>query len=211
MINIVDCKNGKLVLIKIKIPNANNKLIEVSKIVKEKEESLIKEFSEFDINHLIFTLSILLDEFSKTNAFEGKLTKFKHTTISNLEKKGTNVFLSNCVKGFYPETEFFLFNKKIKSTFTNNYITQQQENKVWKYLYYNRDNIGIRKKATIWDLFVGNKIKVLIGTYETQLPISKIDWNNGDMMVTVFNGEQYMKLAKTFTKDELWTMVLESR
>jgi len=86
MINIVDCKNGKLVLIKIKIPNANNKLIEVSKIVKEKEESLIKEFSEFDINHLIFTLSILLDEFSKTNAFEGKLTKFKHTTISNLEK-----------------------------------------------------------------------------------------------------------------------------
>ena len=211
MINLVDCVNGKFASVKIKIQNSNNKLLEVFKILKQKEEILVEDFPEFDINSLVLTLSILLDEFSKVSEFEGKLTKFKYTTISGLEKKGTNVFLCNCVKGFYPETEFFLFNKKIKSTFTNNYISQQQEHKVWKYLYYNRENIGIRKKATLWDLFIGNKIKIIINSFETQLPISKIDWNNGDMIVTVFDGDRYMKLAKTFTKDELWTMILACR
>ncbi len=117
----------------------------------------------------------------------------------------------NCVKGFSPETSFSLYKGKIKNTLTKNFIGQEQEQKVWKFLYYNRDRVGVEKKLTLYDLFVGARITINLEGFETKLPINRVDSDYGNLIVSVFDGNKSLKLNKTFTRDELWKIVVENR
>ena len=75
-----------------------------------------------------------MSEYTSKEEIYGKINKFKYYNISQLPE---NTFLCNCVKGFFPETRFYLEKGKIRSSLTQNYLNKEQSYKIWKFLFYN--------------------------------------------------------------------------
>jgi len=208
MINVVDNKNGQHFSLRTKLPDYKNTILTVVTILNEKKDEISKHINDFKLNEFMDILSILMNEHTKRDQVFGNINKFKFYTIGKMQE---SCFLCNCIKGFFPETRFFLHKGKIKSSLTQNYIGQVQEQKVWKFLYYNRDRVGVEKKPTLHDLFVGARIPVKINEFDTHLPINHVDYNYGNLIVTVFDGNSSVKLNRNFTQDELWKLVVSNR
>jgi len=208
IINVVDNTKGQHFSYRTKIQDTSNQIMDIHKIFSNNISRLKDENKNFDTDTFIVMMNSLLSEFTNESEIYGKIKKFKFHTISKLNE---NSFLCNGVKGFYPETKFYLVKGKIKSTFNNNFLDNFQENKVWAFLYYNHDRVGIEKKLTLQDLFVGYKIPVQINTFETKMEISKVKWNDGSIKVEVFDGKTKYKINRTYNKDELWAMVISNR
>ena len=163
---------------------------------------------DFDFDGFLLKMSVLLSEFTNEKDVYGKINKFKYYMISKLSD---NVFLCNSVKGFFPETNFYLNKGKITSSYSKNNLNKEQENKIWKFLYYNRDRVAVEHKPSLWELFANNRVSVSIDGFETKMPICDVKWNNGNIIVHVFNGNKKVSLNKTFRKEELWAEVLKNR
>ncbi len=207
-INILDNKNAKHFSFMSKLTDSKNLLLSIFMYLQEKETKIKESIVNFDFEAFLLTMSVLLSEYTNNKDVYGKINKFKFHTISKLND---NSLLCTSVKGFFPETRFSLKKGKILSSFSKNYLNKEQENKIWKFLYYNRDRVGVEHKPTLWELFVNGRIHVSQDGFETKMPICDVKWNNGNIIVTVFNGDQKVSLNKTFTKDELWAEILSNR
>lgn len=207
-INFLDNEKSKLFTIKTKLKDSKNKILSIFNIIEKREVELKEEKKDFNFDRFFLIMSILMSEFTLADEIYGKINKFKFYNISKIPQ---NTLLCNCVKGFYPETIFYLEKGKIRSSFTQNYLNKEQEYKIWKFLFYNRDRVAKDHKPTLWDLFVDGKLNVSINGYETKMPISNVIWNGGNIKVQVFNGIKKVTLNKTFNKDELWAQILENR
>lgn len=208
IINFLDNENAKHFSLKIKLGDSKNKILSVFKILEKKELELKEKKMDFDFERFFLKMSILMSEYFLSDEIYGKINKFKYFNISKLPQNG---YLCNCVKGFFPETIFYLEKGKIRSSFTQNFLNKEQEYKVWKFLFYNRDRVAKEHKPTLWELFVDGRVNVITNDYETKMPISNVKWNNGNIIVQVFNGVKKETLNKTFNKEDLWTQVLENR
>jgi len=207
-VNIIDNKNGQHFAFSSKVSDQKNIILSIYTYLEKKEEELNKSLRDFDFEAFFLKMSILLSEFTSAKEIYGKINKFKFYTISKLSD---NSFLCNSVRGFFPETRFFLTKGKITSTFSQNYLNKEQENKIWKFLYYNRDRLANEHKPSLWELFVNGRVHVSQDGFETKMPICDVKWNNGNILVTVFNGETKVSLNRTFSKEELWAEVLANR
>lgn len=212
MINVIDNENGRHFSYKTKLEDYKNNIFSVFNILNEKKEqinkNILSENLKFKLEDFMSIMSILMNEHTKKDDVYGNINKFKFYTIN---KMAESCFLCNCIKGFLPETHFFLHKGKIKSSLTQNYIGQALEQKVWKFLYYHNDRVGVEKKPTLHDLFVGSRIPVTLNGFETKLPINHIDSPYGNLEVSVFDGNKSVKLNRTFNQDELWKIVVANR
>ena len=210
IVNIVDCQNGKYFKLEQKVPDTYNKILEIYNMLLSINSD---DIDYFDLEDFILVLSILLEEYDKDSSLKGKLIKFKNVTINAIEKKSQNNFLCNCVRGFYPETDFFIKNKRIVSSQTKNYVTYEQEMKIWKYLFAqdNRKYIGIRKEPTLFDLFINKKIFATINDFETKVIIHEVKNDYGKLKVKIFDGNNHYWLRNSYRKDELIQMVKFAR
>lgn len=212
VINVVDNERGNHFSFKTKLQDYKSNIFAIFNILNTKKEIINKNTEEinskFNLDDFLKIMSILMNEYGKKDEVYGNINKFKFYTISKMQE---SCFLCNCVKGFSPETSFSLYKGKIKNTLTKNFIGQEQEQKVWKFLYYNRDRVGVEKKLTLYDLFVGARIPINLEGFETKLPINRVDSDYGNLIVSVFDGNKSLKLNKTFTRDELWKIVVENR
>lgn len=212
IISILDTVNGLAIKLQTKIKEKSNILVNIFDLMQKKSKDIKDSNKDFNLDNLIFILSILLEEYNHKLSKDGKLLRFKYSIIEELEKKyGVDSFLCNCIDGFSPETKFYLLNKRIISSFNNNYVSAYQEKKIWNYLYINRECIGVDKEPTLNQLFIGQKIKVVIDSFETELPITKIIGNDSNIEITVFNGSNNQKLNKFFNKEELKKRIRECR
>ncbi len=210
IVNIVDCQNGKYFKLEKKVPDTYNKILEIYNMLLSIDS---KNIDYFELDDFILVLSILLEEYDKDNSLKGKLNRFKNATITSIEKKAQNNFLCNCVRGFYPETEFFIKNKKIISSQTQNYVTYEQEMKIWKYLFTsdNKKYIGIRKEPNLFDLFINKKIFANINNFETKVIINEVKNDYGRIKVKIYDGNNHYWLKNSYSKDKLLEMVKFAR
>ena len=213
IINIIDIVHGEYFKIERRVANnSNNYLLEVFRILNDNVEKYKEMFPTFDILNLLQILGVLLVDYDKDYSYQAVIKKFKFSTISKIGKKNQKVFLCNCVKGFFCETNFYLLNEKIISDFSDNPIDYSQEMKVWKYLYSNKQYIGKRKEPTLYDIFVGQKIPLLLPDgYETKVPIVNAKNINNKIEITVYDGAKNQQINRLFSKDELLDKVKAAR
>ena len=207
-VNILDNKNAKHFSFVSKVSDSKNTILAIYSYLQDKEHEFKENIIDFDFDGFLLKMSVLLSEFTNEKDVYGKINKFKYYMISKLSD---NVFLCNSVKGFFPETSFYLNKGKITSSYSKNNLNKEQENKIWKFLYYNRDRVAVEHKPSLWELFVNNRVSVSIDGFETKMPICDVKWNNGNIIVHVFNGNKKVSLNKTFRKEELWAEVLKNR
>ncbi|MGM0518289.1 MAG: hypothetical protein ACQERD_01450 [Campylobacterota bacterium] len=213
IINILDVVHGEYFKIKKSVSkNSSNYLLEVFKILNDNAEKYKKDFPAFDIPNLLQILGILLVDYDKDYSHQAMVKKFKFATINKIGKKNQKVFLCNCVKGFFCETNFYLLNEKIISDFSNNPINYSQEMKVWKYLYSNKQYVAKRKEPNLYELFVNQKIPLIFPDgYETKVLIKSVKNRNNGIEVTVFDGVKNQKINRLFSKDELLDKIKAAR
>lgn len=207
-VNILDNKNAKHFSFVSKVSDSKNTILAIYSYLQDKEHEFKENIIDFDFDGFLLKMSVLLSEFTNEKDVYGKINKFKYYMISKLSD---NVFLCNSVKGFFPETNFYLNKGKITSSYSKNNLNKEQENKIWKFLYYNRDRVAVEHKPSLWELFANNRVSVSIDGFETKMPICDVKWNNGNIIVHVFNGNKKVSLNKTFRKEELWAEVLKNR
>lgn len=212
IITVINTTDGTVLAINKYMDTKRQVLLSLHVLINEYKDLNKEKNEKFNIEVFMEIFTTLLGEHDEEKSLFDKINKFKHMTISAIEKeRGAYSFLCNCVKGFSPEAHFYLKNKKIESTLTGNYILPVQEKRIWTYLFNNRERIGKEHKPTIYELFVGSRILVIINGFETKAPISKATWNNGNMIIEVNTGEGSYRLPGTHTKEQLWKRLLEAR
>ena len=158
-----------------------------------------------DFKRLFKIFTVLANEYNDELLLYERLKKFKYFCIARIQEQNKNNFLCNNIPSFNPDSIFYLKNNKIFSSITENYLTSEQEQRVWKYLFSNQQLIGKYIEPTVEELFLHRKINVKDkqGEISTAL-ISKIEPSSNDRFkITVNNGNNDIKIDKDFSKDEL--------
>lgn len=165
-----------------------------------------------DFKELFDMLAILENQSSKDLLLIDRIKKFKYLTISNITKKQQNMFLCNCVTGFLPETKFYIKGNRIFSDYTNYFLSYEQELKMWKYLYNNRHLVGVEKKPTLNELFIGRKIYV-VDEFQNRVKVTikSAKYIGNRIKIELTNGISSKILDKTFSLDELQQRVINAR
>ncbi len=203
---IIDLKNE--IFKSYKIPNKNEKIEKLSIQVLE-----ILASNEDDFKELFTIFSILENQNSQDLLFLEKLKKFKYFCIAKIKDLQRDMFLCNCVPGFFPETNFYIKGDRVFSDYTNFFLPFDLEIKIWKYLYNNRELIGFYKEPTLYELFIGRKIYTL-NEYSEKVKrlIVNAEFNQkNNIQITLSNGVTTQKISKEFTKEELLKRVIEAR
>lgn len=219
-------ENNKIYLLnqnknKIQIVDLKNSILKSYKIAKgslENSSLALKTLevlasNQDDFKELFTIFAILQNQNSEDLLFLDKLKKFKYFCIAKIKEKQEDMFLCNCVTGFFPETRFYIKGTRIFSDYTNFFLNFEQEFRVWKYLYNNKNLVGIEKEATLNELFIGRKIYTL-DEYETKVKrVIKFAryLPNKNIEITLTNGVVNQKIGKSFTKEELLNRVIEAR
>lgn len=126
-----------------------------------KQDDLLEKYNEEKITKFINILSVLIKEESVEKSLEIKLLAFKNSTKTKISKEMKDGFLCNNIPGFLPTVEFYIkHNKLISSSNGFNQINYKQEEKIWKYLFNNKDFIGKKQVLTLNQIYGGRKIKV---------------------------------------------------
>jgi len=167
-----------------------------------------------DFKELFNIFALLENQNTQDLLFIDKLKKFKYFCISKVKEQQKDMFLCNCVEGFFPETKFYLKGDRIFSDYTNYFLSFEQEFKIWKYLYNNRNLIGLFKEPSLNELFVGRKIYI-IDEFENRVKViiksAKFYEDNQGIIISLSNGVSVQKLLKIFSKEELQRRVIEAR
>lgn len=219
-------ENNKIYLLnqnknKIQIVDLKNSILKSYKMAKgslENSSLALKTLevlasNQDDFKELFTIFAILQNQNSEDLLFLDKLKKFKYFCIAKIKEKQEDMFLCNCVTGFFPETRFYIKGTRIFSDYTNFFLNFEQEFRVWKYLYNNKNLVGIEKEATLNELFIGRKIYTL-DEYETKVKrVIKFAryLPNKNIEITLTNGVVNQKIGKSFTKEELLNRVIEAR
>ncbi len=221
---IIDKKNSKkLYLIykeknNILIVDLNNEIIKSYKNSSESKKLSIDTLevlasNQDDFKELFNIFSVLENQNKEDMFLLDKLKKFKYYCISKIKEKQQDMFLCNCVVGFFPETKFYIKGDKIFSDYTEFFLPFDLEFKIWKYLFYNRDLIGVYKEPTLQELFFGRKIYTLdeFSQKVKRLIVNANYTKNNLVQITLSNGITTQKVSKEFTKEELLRRVIEAR
>ena len=166
-----------------------------------------------DFKELFTTLAILENHDSQTLLYIEKLKKFKYLSIAKIKQKQQDMFLCNCVPSFFPETKFYIKGDRVFSDYTEFFLSYEQELKIWKYLYTNRELVGVYKEPTLYELFIGRKIYILDEfKNRVKVIIKNAQYlENKGISITLSNGVSTQKISQIFTKDELLKRVIEAR
>lgn len=166
-----------------------------------------------DFKELFSIYAILENQSSEDLFLIDKLKKFKYFCMSKIKGLQKDMFLCNCVPGFFPETNFYIKGDRVFSSYTEYFLNYEQEFRVWKYLYANKNLVGVFKEPTLEEMFVGRKI-FIIDEFKnrTKALIKYARYSqNGTIFISLSNGVSTQKLSQEFTKDELLKRVLEAR
>lgn len=198
-IHFLDIENSYYKSLKIDIPvnQTENDLIII--ILEKLNEN------QNDFKRLFKIFTVLANEYNDELLLYERLKKFKYFCIARIQEQNKNNFLCNNIPSFNPDSIFYIKNNKIFSSITENYLTSEQEQRVWKYLFSNQQLIGKYIEPTVEELFLHRKINVKDkqGEIYTAL-ISKIEPSSNDRLkITVNNGINDIKIDKDFSKDEL--------
>jgi len=203
----------------IDLKKSNFKAYKISKDIQEETNLSIKVLktltsNQDDFKELFNIFAILENQNSENLLFMDKLKKFKYFCISKIKEQQKDMFLCNCVEGFFPETKFYIKGDKVFSDYTNYFLSFEQEFKIWKYLYNNKNLIGVFKEPSLNELFVGRKIYI-IDEFENRVKViiksAKFCQNNQGIIISLSNGVSVKNLPNIFTKEELQRRVIEAR
>ncbi|TLS71809.1 hypothetical protein FE246_05130 [Aliarcobacter thereius] len=166
-----------------------------------------------DFKDLFNIFAILQNQSSEDLLYLDKIKKFKYFCIAKINEKQQDMFLCNCIPDFFPETKFYIKGDRIFSNYTNYFLTYEQEIKVWKYLYSNKNLVGVYKEPTISELFIGRKIYTIDGFGNSVKRVIKFakEIEKGYFQITLTDGISSAKLSNIFSKDELFKRVIEAR
>ncbi|WP_198306134.1 hypothetical protein [Arcobacter vandammei] len=215
--------NKKLYLIhkdedKILIIDLVNELVKSYKSSRETNKLSIETLrilasNQDDFKELFSIFSILENQNKEDLLLLDRLKKFKYFCISKVKEQQKDMFLCNCVTGFFPETSFYIKGDRIFSDYTGFLLPFDLEFKVWKYLYHNRNFIGIYKEPSLQELFFGRKIYTLdeFSQKVKRLIVNARFTQNNLIQITLSNGITTQKVSKEFTKEELLKRVIEAR
>lgn len=211
-VNILDTRKSLHLSGNLPKFESNDYLFEVLKYFSIHTEKLFE--AKFDESELFTILPNIIDTHTLQISLEQKLQKFKFMTIKDLSLKNKGDFLCNCVPGFFPETEFKLVGNKILSSYTQNFLSSNQEKKIWKYLYKkeNRKHIGNKKEPTLFELFKNAKIPVKDSSGNEYFGrISSIKEVRGKLEIKITNGINETLAPKLFDKEELFDFIKNYR
>ena len=205
-INIVDLKNSNLKMYKIPKSSLENSNLSI-KVLE------ILASNKGDFEELFDIFAILENQNSQTILYLEKLKKFKYFCISKINEQQKDMFLCNCVPNFFPETNFYIKGNRVFSDYTQYFLNYEQEIKIWKYLYSNKELVGVYKEPSLYELFVGRKIYIFD---ESKNRVKVIIKNaqyleNKGISITLSNGVSSQKISQIFTKEELLKRVIEAR
>jgi len=201
------------------LKKSNFKAYKISKDIQEETNLSIKVLktlssNQDDFKELFNIFATLENQNSENLLFMDKLKKFKYFCISKVKEQQKDMFLCNCVEGFFPETKFYIKGNRIFSDYTNYFLSFEQEFKIWKYLYNNKNLIGVFKEPSLNELFVGRKIYA-IDEFENRVKViiksAKFCQNNQGIMISLSNGVYVKSLPDIFSKEELQRRVIEAR
>jgi hypothetical protein len=169
--------------------------------------------NEDDFGELFQIFSVLENQNTKDLLLLDKLKKFKYFCISKVKEQQKDMFLCNCVPGFFPETKFYIKGDRVFSDYTNFFLPFDLEIKIWKYLYSNRNFVAFFKEPSFQELFLGRKIYTL---NEFQEKVKRLIVNvnltqNNFIKITLSNGISTSIISKEFSKEELLKRVIEAR
>lgn len=205
-LKILDIKNNIYKVISCE-RNESTHLISVVLKCLIYEEGLSEE-----IPHLSNILINLSKKYAEELEQSEKIKNFKYYTISKINDTNKDGFLCNNIPGFFPETSFFIKNKRIYSNYTDNFLDRYQEEKIWKYLYGNKHKVGKYIEPTLNDLFIGRKISVNINNQAEYVLINKVYKSEGEKIkIEVYNGIETIKISREFEKDELCGYIKAAR
>jgi len=203
----------------IDLKKSNFKAYKINKDTQEETNLGIKVLkilasNQDDFKELFNIFAILENQNSENLLFMDKLKKFKYFCISKIKEQQKDMFLCNCVEGFFPETKFYIKGDKVFSDYTNYFLSFEQEFKIWKYLYNNKNLIGVFKEPNLNELFVGRKIYI-IDEFENRVKViiksAKFCQDNQGIIISLSNGVSVKNLPNIFTKEELQRRVIEAR
>lgn len=191
-----------------KIPNKYENSSKFELLVLE-----ILASNEDDFGELFQIFSVLENQNTKDLLLLDKLKKFKYFCISKVKEQQKDMFLCNCVPGFFPETKFYIKGDRVFSDYTNFFLPFDLEIKIWKYLYSNRNFVAFFKEPSFQELFLGRKIYTL---NEFQEKVKRLIVNvnltqNNLIKITLSNGISTSIISKEFSKEELLKRVIEAR
>jgi len=203
----------------IDLKKSNFKTYKINKDIQEETNLGIKVLkilasNQNDFKELFNIFAILENQNSENLLFMDKLKKFKYFCISKVKEQQKDMFLCNCVEGFFPETKFYIKGDRVFSDYTNYFLSFEQEFKIWKYLYNNKNFIGAFKEPSLNELFVGRKIYI-IDEFENRVKViiksAKFCQDNQGIIISLSNGVSVKNLPNIFTKEELQRRVIEAR
>jgi hypothetical protein len=173
---------------------------------------LEKAFKTLDFDHLRF-LDHFMEVVKKREKVKGTLKKvdiFRFETIKKMRFQG---FLCNNIKGFFPETKFYLLpGGRIQESRTGNKVSYEQEQKIWDYLYKNPNRVGKEIEPTIYDYCAGKRITVIANETHYKVPIRYIkDLGNGYFKIKVLFNGAVIQLDTQLTEHELIEKVKAAR
>lgn len=163
------------------------------------------------LNKILFILS---KNYIKELDINEKIKAFKHHVIDKIVKSNKDGFLCNCIGGFYPETKFYIKSNRIYSSYLENFVSKEQEEKIWNFLHKNQNRIGVEYTPTFKDLFIGRKIIVTDQNgIEHKCVINKVKKieDSSLLEVSVYNGLNIYKIKKYFTESELLNLIQKAR
>jgi len=207
-VNILDTRKSLHLSANLPKFESSDNLFEVLKYFSLNNEKLVE--TKFDESELFNILPNIIDTHSLQISLEQKLQKFKFMVIKDLASKSKGDFLCNCVPGFFPETEFKIVGNKILSSYTENFLSANQEKKIWKYLYKkeNRRYIGNRKEPSLFELFKGAKIPIREQSGNEYLGrITAIKEIRGKLEIKISNGISEKVAPRLFGKEELFDFI----
>ena len=209
IISITDIRNGEFAKIVLPYEEVTFWINYLAKKITTHLTSCFKT-DKFDSEYFYKVFVEVVKQREKVKGTIKKRDIFRFDIIQKLKHQG---FLCSNVKGFFPETKFFLLpNGRIKDSRTGNAIQYEQEEKVWDFLYQNQDRVGKDISPSIYDYCAGKRIILLINGEERKATINYIyDLKNGSYKIKIHYNGQYKELDQFFTKEELINRVIEAR
>ena len=209
IISITDIVDGEFAKIKLK----PEEVTYISNYISKKVIDNIKECEKTHNFNIESFLDLFIETIKEREKQKGTIKKsdiFRFEVIKKLRHQG---FLCNCVPGFYPETKFYLQqNGRIKDDRTNNIILYEQEQKIWEFLYRNKDRVGVEKTPNIFEYCLKRRIDIRVNGLDEKAIITYInDLKNGSYQIQINYNGQSKKLTKFFTKEELIDRVIKAR
>lgn len=198
----------------ITIANTSAIVYYMQKMLIEEQDVFFKEHTKaFDFEALRICV---LDALTNIDNIKGTLSKKDIFRLNTIKKcKTEREFLTNCVIGFYPETEFFLYkNGRIESSFLGGFVDFVAENKIWDFLFNNPDRLFSWKELNIFDWCFKKNINIRYEGIETKATITWIDKIGDKYKIKYspnFNPNITIISNDTYTKEKLISAVKDAR